>query len=189
MGHRLSTLYTRTGDNGNTGLADGSRVPKHSPRIQLLGDLDELNCCLGLLQTEAMPPELKACLLEIQHLLFDLGGDVSLPGRHSLDKAHSDWLEIWLDEFNQSLPPLKEFILPGGNRGAAYCHLARAVCRRTERRAVELAQQESLPANTVLFLNRLSDFLFVAARIIARQDHQDEILWQHARSIPHPSSR
>lgn len=189
MGHRLSTIYTRTGDRGDTGLADGSRIAKDAPRIQLLGDIDELNCQIGLLQTEVLPAELNACLLEIQHLLFDLGGDLSLPGRRSLNKTHSDWLETWLDWFNEPLPPLKEFILPGGSKAAACCHLARATCRRTERRAVELARQETVPDHTLMFLNRLSDFLFVAARVLARQEDATEVLWQRTRPIPHPSSR
>jgi cob(I)alamin adenosyltransferase len=184
MGHRLTRIYTRTGDAGTTGLADGTRLRKDSDRIALLGDLDELNSHLGMLLTCAPPPELAACLSEIQQLLFDLGGDLSIPGRTSVSADHVEWLEKWLDHYNDTLPPLKEFILPGGNAAAAQGHLARSVSRRAERRAVALSQSEDPGLNTLAFLNRLSDFLFVACRILARMNGKDEVFWQVSRNPP-----
>lgn len=188
MGHRLSRIYTRTGDTGTTGLGDGTRTGKDALRIQAYGDLDELNSHLGLVLAHPTPPELAPCLAEIQQLLFDLGGDLCIPGRNSLRQAHIDWLEHWLDHFNAGLPPLKEFILPGGHRSAALCHVARAVCRRAERTAVALAGIEPVDPLALAFLNRLSDFLFVAARVLARQDEGQEALWQPRRP-PAPAPR
>ena len=184
MGHRLTRIYTRTGDEGTTGLADGSRLRKDAVRIELLGDLDELNSHLGMLLTYALPAELGNCFTELQQLLFDLGGDLSIPGRTSISTSHVDWLEKWLDHYNDALPPLKEFILPGGNAAAAQGHLARSICRRAERRAVALSQSEDPGLNTLAFLNRLSDFLFVACRILARMNGKNEVFWQVSRSTP-----
>lgn len=184
MGHRLTRIYTRTGDEGTTGLADGTRLRKDAVRIELLGDLDELNSHLGMLLTYALPSELADCFTELQHLLFDLGGDLSIPGRTSISASHVDWLENWLDHYNDTLPPLKEFILPGGNAAAAQGHLARSVCRRAERRAVALSQREDPGLNTLAFLNRLSDFLFVACRILARMNSKNEVFWQLTRTPP-----
>ena len=186
MGHRLTRIYTRTGDDGTTGLADGSRVRKDALRIQLLGELDELNSQIGVVLTHPLPEVLRDCLCEIQHLLFDLGGDLSLPGRHSVTQEHVAWLETWLDHFNESLPPLREFILPGGNPAAAFGHLSRTVCRRAERTAVTLIQHEDITQNCLAFLNRLSDFLFVACRILARRNNCQEIHWRQQRSTPTP---
>ncbi len=184
MGHRLTRIYTRTGDEGTTGLADGTRLPKNAARIQLLGDLDELNSHIGLVLTHDLPPAIATCLDEIQQLLFDLGADLSIPGRTHVTASHVDWLEHWLDHLNETLPPLKEFILPGGNRAAAQCHLARTVCRRAERNAVELSLMENSGPNTLTFLNRLSDFLFVACRVIAQMNGGQEVLWQMTRTPP-----
>lgn len=181
MGHRLSKIYTRTGDAGTTGLADGSRVDKDSLRIAAYGELDELNSHLGGVLAEDLPAPVSECLSEVQHLLFDLGGDLCIPGRHSLTREHSTWLETWLDHFNDALPPLKEFILPGGNRAAAQCHVARAVCRRAERTLVTLSRQEPLDPAALAFVNRLSDLLFVLARVLARQNGGLEVLWQPQR--------
>jgi cob(I)alamin adenosyltransferase len=188
MGHRLSKIYTRTGDAGTTGLADGSRVAKNSLRIAAYGELDELNSHLGWLLAQAIPAEMRLCLAEIQHLLFDLGGDLCIPGRNSLVQNHIDWLETWLDHFNDALPPLKEFVLPGGNQGAAACHIARTVCRRAERTLVALAEAETVDPVAVAFVNRLSDLLFVLARVLARQDGGQEVLWQPQRP-PAPGPR
>ena len=188
MAHRLTRIYTRTGDQGTTGLADGSRVRKDAPRIQLLGELDELNSHIGVILTHSVPEELAACLSEIQHLLFDLGGDLSIPGRESITLDHVVWLETWLDHFNSVLPPLREFILPGGSPAAAQGHLARTVCRRAERTAVASIQHEDISPTSLAFLNRLSDFLFVACRVMARQDHGQEIFWLHHRPTPMPES-
>jgi cob(I)alamin adenosyltransferase len=181
MGHRLTRIYTRTGDAGSTGLANGARLDKDAPRIRLLGELDELNSHIGVVLAHEVPVELRACLEEIQHLLFDLGGDLSIPGRCSVLSSHVIWLEEWLDAFNASLPSLKEFVLPGGNLPAAQLHLARTACRRAERSAVAMSRNEDPGANTLAFLNRLSDFLFVACRVLARVNGGREALWQTSR--------
>jgi cob(I)alamin adenosyltransferase len=188
MGHRLSRIYTRTGDAGTTGLGDGRRVGKDSPRVTAYGDLDELNSHLGLVLAEAMPDAVRGCLSEIQHLLFDLGGDLCIPGRGTIEPRHVEWLEAWLDHFNAELPALKEFVLPGGNRAAASCHVARTVCRRAERGLVALAGVEPVEPSALAFLNRLSDLLFVVARVLARQDGGAEVLWQPHRP-PSPPPR
>jgi cob(I)alamin adenosyltransferase len=181
MGNRLSKIFTRTGDNGTTGLGDGSRVVKDDARIEAIGAVDELNSLLGLLLTHDIPEPLRANLTRIQHELFDLGGELCLPG-HTLIKAEAVVrLEKEIELFNENLPPLKEFILPGGNPAAAACHVARAVCRRAERRVVTLARQAPLNEHVQIYLNRLSDLLFVSARILARNDKQGEILWRRDR--------
>lgn len=186
VGHRLSRIYTRTGDAGTTGLADGSRLPKDAPRLECLGDLDELNSHIGLLLAQPLPAELRPCLEEIQHALFDLGGDLSLPGRDSVGQAQVDWLERWLDHGNAGLPPLKEFILPGGSPAAAACHVARSVCRRCERRLTPLLRDGLVPPAAYAYVNRLSDLLFVLARLLARREGS-EVLWRHGRTLPEPS--
>lgn len=185
MGYRLSRIYTRTGDTGETGLADGQRVSKDSCRIELLGELDELNARIGLLLTEDLEPDLRGCLDEIQQLIFDLGGDFSIPGRVSIQDLHLSWLESWIDHYNQRLPPLREFVLPGGSRTAAIAHLARTASRSVERKAVRLHQKEILPPETLGFLNRLSDFLFIACRLIARRQGP-EPQWRPHREPPSP---
>lgn len=177
MGNRLTKIYTRTGDDGSTGLGDGSRVSKGSMRIEVIGDVDELNSLLGLLLSEDRTDEFRERLRIIQHLLFDLGGELSIPRVKTLDERAVTFLETLIDEFNSSLPPLKEFILPGGNRAAAICHVARAVCRRSERHMVSLGETESVNPVSRNFLNRLSDLLFVLARILSRKDGGKEILW------------
>lgn len=173
---RLTKIYTRTGDNGSTGLADGSRVAKDGPRIESIGAVDELNSQIGLVLTESVPDVLRTRLESIQHALFDLGGELSLPGRHVLQEHQVSQLEAWLDETNMALPPLKEFILPGGNRGASQCHVARAVCRRAERRVVSLDKGD--PSVAARYLNRLSDLLFVFSRAINRHSSHLETVWQ-----------
>ncbi|MGZ8219488.1 cob(I)yrinic acid a,c-diamide adenosyltransferase [Methylomagnum sp.] len=183
VGHRLSKIYTRTGDTGSTGLADGSRVEKDSPRIAAHGDLDELNSYIGLVIAEGIPAPVSHCLSEIQHLLFDLGGDLCIPGRQTIYAEHVGWLEAWLDYFNDDLPPLKEFVLPGGNRSASSCHVARTVCRRAERTLVALSRSESVALAALAFVNRLSDLLFVLARVLARQNDGQETLWQPLRPL------
>ncbi len=181
MGHRLTKIYTRTGDTGTTGLGDGSRVAKDSGRIEAIGAVDELNCCVGLLLAETLPAEIRACMVEVQHELFDLGGELSIPGYTAIAEAHVSRLEEVLDAFNADLPPLKDFILPGGTRPAAVCHLARTVCRRAERRVVSLAADEQLSALPQRYLNRLSDLLFVLARVLNRAAGQPDVLWQKNR--------
>jgi cob(I)alamin adenosyltransferase len=178
VGHRLSKIYTRTGDSGETGLGDGSRVAKDEPRIEAIGSIDELNSVLGVLLSRALPARLNERLTSIQHRLFDLGGELSVPGYDLIKSSDVDDLEHWLDELNTDLPMLKEFILPGGSEAAAFCHLARSLCRRAERRLVTLAGTQPVNAAALRYLNRLSDFLFVAARDINRSEQHPEITWQ-----------
>ncbi len=182
MGNRLSKIYTRTGDQGSTGLGDGRRVAKDDMRIEVIGAVDELNSALGLLLTEVLPAAVRTCLTAVQHTLFDLGGEMSMPGHTVLAADHTQQLEQALDGFNADLPPLKEFILPGGNAAAASCHLARAICRRAERRTLTLARAETVNPAVLIYLNRLSDLLFVIARVLARVDGGTEVLWQSRRS-------
>jgi cob(I)alamin adenosyltransferase len=182
MGNRLSKIYTRTGDDGTTGLGDGSRVPKDSVRVEAFGTVDELNSAIGvLLATPEIPPDVAACLTEVQHELFDLGGELCLPGHRVMTAERVTCLEKSLDEFNDALPPLKEFILPGGGPAAAACHLARAIARRAERRVWTLARAESVSTEVPKYLNRLSDLLFVLARVLARHERGAEVLWRHDR--------
>ena len=181
MGHRLSKIATRTGDNGTTGLADGSRVDKDCPRMEAMGAVDELNSVLGLALAEQLPETVAACLLELQHDLFDLGGELSIPGHAMIQATHIERLEQQLEHFNAELPPLKEFILPGGSRAAAACHLARTVCRRAERRLITLARSEPINPDLQIYLNRLSDLLFVVARVVARANGGSEVYWRQRR--------
>ena len=182
MGHRLSKIYTRTGDKGDTGLGDGTRVPKDSARVEAYGTVDELNSILGVLLTEALPTDLCAALTDIQHDLFDLGGELCIPGRTALADARVTRLEQILDRLNADLTPLKEFILPGGSRAAALCHLARTVCRRAERRTIALGKMESVSPVAVKYLNRLSDLLFVMARALNKHAGQADVLWQPGKT-------
>jgi cob(I)alamin adenosyltransferase len=182
MGNRLSRIYTRTGDDGTTGLGDGSRVRKDSARVEAFGTVDELNSAVGVLLALAdIPPAVAARLTEVQHELFDLGGELSIPGHRLITAAHVERLEKSLDDFNDALPPLKEFILPGGGPAAAACHLARAIARRAERRVWTLAEAESVSGEVPKYLNRLSDLLFVLARVLARHERGTEVLWRHER--------
>ena len=181
MGNRLSKIFTRTGDKGTTGLGDGSRVAKDDARIEAIGAVDELNSLLGLLLTHDLPEPLRDDLTRIQHELFDLGGELCIPG-HTLIKAEAiERVEKEIELLNATLPPLKEFILPGGTPAAAACHVARAVCRRAERRVVTLARQTQLNEHAQIYLNRLSDLLFVIARLLARGDGQEEAQWRRDR--------
>jgi cob(I)alamin adenosyltransferase len=182
MANRLTKIYTRTGDDGLTGLASGNRVAKHDLRIEASGTVDEANCAIGIvLSADAIPSELRAVLVRVQNDLFDLGAELSLPDYKAIDSERITWLENQLDTLNANLPPLKEFILPGGNRVAANCHLARAICRRAERVGWALTEQAPLNLNLLKYLNRLSDLLFVAARVLCRDNGSAEVLWQHAR--------
>lgn len=181
MGNRLSKIYTKTGDDGTTGLGDGSRVPKDDPRVEAYGTVDELNSVLGLVLAETVADDIRACLTRVQHELLDLGGELCIPGHTSMTAGHVTRLEQELDGFNAALPPLKEFILPGGSRATAACHLARTVCRRAERRVWSLHRKTPLNAEAPRYLNRLSDLLFVLARVIARADQSAEVQWRHER--------
>jgi len=183
MGHRLSKIYTRTGDSGQTGLGDGSRVAKDSLRIEAIGAVDELNSQLGLLVCEPVGADINDLLTGIQHVLFELGGELSIPGHDRLQAAHVTRLEQALDGHNAVLSPLKEFILPGGSRAGALCHVARSVCRRAERRVIALASKERLSPYCVQYLNRLSDLLFVLSRTLNSRQGRGDVLWQKGRTL------
>jgi cob(I)alamin adenosyltransferase len=183
MGHRLSKIYTRTGDDGTTGLGDGARVPKDSVRVDAYGTVDELNSTVGLvLAVAGLPADVTACLTRVQHELFDLGGELCIPGTKVMTAEHVAALERALDAFNDPLPPLKEFILPGGGPATAACHLARTVARRAERRAWTLSRAEPVNPEVPRYLNRLSDLLFVIARVLVRHERGAEVLWRHDRN-------
>ena len=181
MGNRLSKIYTKTGDDGSTGLGDGSRTAKDSLRVTAYGTVDEANSCIGLLLAGEMPDDIRDLLTSIQHQLFDLGGELCIPGHSAIDDADVERLEQCLDHYNDALPPLKDFILPGGGEAAARCHVARTVVRRAERETVALARVETVRPQAVRYLNRLSDLLFVLARVLARDSGHGEVLWQHER--------
>ncbi len=183
MGHRLTKIYTRTGDDGSTGLGTGARVPKDSARVEAYGTIDELNSLVGMvIATPGTATAVAQCLSDIQHDLFDLGGELSVPGRAVIDDAAVTRLEALLDGFNADLPPLKDFILPGGSATAAACHVARSVSRRAERRLCSLTRSEAVNPASLRYLNRLSDLLFVLARVLARQDGGSEVLWRPRRA-------
>jgi cob(I)alamin adenosyltransferase len=179
LGNRLSKIYTRTGDSGTTGLGDGARVAKDSLRIQAMGDVDELNSVIGILQTEALQPNIHAVLAVIQHDLFDMGGEICMPGYAMIKAERVTALETQLDAWNDTLSPLKEFILPGGSRAAAYCHLARTVCRRAERTMMTLNSQEKITEISLQYINRLSDLLFVLCRILNKDAGVSDVLWNN----------
>ena len=182
MGNRLSKIYTRTGDDGSTGLGDGSRVGKDSARVNAYGTVDEANSTIGLvLAADGVPADIATLLTAIQHQLFDLGGELCIPGHAAIHAEDIARLEQHLDRYNQDLPPLKEFILPGGGEAAARCHVARTVVRRAERETVALARLEAVRPEPVHYLNRLSDLLFVLARVLARASGRGEVTWNHER--------
>ena len=180
MGNRLSKIYTRTGDDGTTGMGDGSRVAKYSARVHAMGDVDELNSVLGILLTEPLRANIHAALKLIQHDLFNLGGELCMPGYAMIKPERVTALENILDELNDTLTPLKEFILPGGSRAAAYCHLARTVCRRAERTMHTLNSQEKITEISLQYINRLSDLLFVLCRILNKDAGVSDVLWNNA---------
>jgi cob(I)alamin adenosyltransferase len=182
MAHRLTKIYTRTGDEGSTGLANGSRLPKDAARIEAMGAVDELNSSLGVLLAESLPDDVRACLTGIQHDLFDLGGELSAPGHPVMGQAHVARLEELLEKFNGALPPLKDFILPSGSRAASLAHVARTVCRRAERRVVALSHGENLAPSLLPYLNRLSDLMFVLGRTLNRRAGGSDVLWQPGKS-------
>ncbi|MEO7253508.1 MAG: cob(I)yrinic acid a,c-diamide adenosyltransferase [Casimicrobium sp.] len=183
MGHRLSKITTKTGDAGTTGLGDGSRVAKTHPRVAAMGDIDELNCVVGLLLTEAMPDPLREALTDVQHDLFDLGGEMSIPGYFAIKDAHIERLEALTESLNANLPMLKDFILPGGSRASAYAHLVRTVGRRAERSLLILAEADAgVSSESRIYLNRLSDMAFVLGRVLNRTSGQPDVLWHKGRS-------
>jgi cob(I)alamin adenosyltransferase len=182
MGYRLSKIYTRKGDDGTTSLDGKERILKHALSIETLGTLDELNCAIGLVLSQpTLDSSVFACLAAVQNHLFDAGGELCPPHRPVITEEHVTQLEKQLDQWNADLPPLKEFLLPRGNTASASCHLARAICRRAERCIVALIQEQTINPEILRYLNRLSDVLFVAARVLAKEDHSKEILWEHKR--------
>lgn len=181
MGNRLSKIFTRTGDEGETGLGDGSRIAKDHPRVEALGAIDELNSMLGLMRTYQLPETIQEMMAQIQHDLFNLGGELCIPGHQIISLDDVARLEQEISAINSSLPPLKEFILPGGTASAAVCHVARAICRRAERRVVTVKKIEEINAAGVVYLNRLSDLLFVVARLLIKEEGGQEVLWQSQR--------
>lgn len=189
MANRLSKIVTRTGDDGSTGLASGERIGKDQARVAALGDVDELNSAIGVLLAEALPAEARDALLGVQHDLFDLGGELSLPGHALIGAAHLARIEELVTRFNTGLAPLKEFVLPGGTRPAALAHMARTICRRAERTLVALANEDHAQKNAekksrlpVQYLNRLSDLLFVLARALNKSGGNGDVLWQQGRN-------
>jgi cob(I)alamin adenosyltransferase len=182
VGKRLTKIYTRTGDAGQTGLTGGERVDKDSHRIEAIGDVDELNCAIGLVLAHDAPPEVRVSLTQVQHDLFNLGGELSMRDCTLISQADVERLERTLDKFNAALPALREFILPGGGAAAASCHLARAICRRAERRVIALARNEPVNMPTRIYLNRLSDLLFVLCRVLTLAAGEREVYWQSRRS-------
>ena len=181
MGNRLSQIATRTGDNGTTGLGNNQRVSKNSLRVHAMGDVDELNSHLGVLLCEEMPPDVRELLVEIQHQLFNLGGELSIPGFELLKAEAVMALDEALARYNAQLPRLAEFILPAGNRAAAQAHVCRTVARRAEREVVALGNEEALNDTPRQYLNRLSDLMFVLARVLNRMHGGDDVYWKSER--------
>ena len=181
MGNRLSKIYTKTGDDGTTGLGDGTRVAKDSARVTAYGTVDEANSAIGMVLASPLPDDIAHLLVTLQHQLFDLGGELCIPGHAAVFDADIDALEQSLDRYNEALPPLKDFILPGGGEAAARCHVARTVVRRAERETVTLARHDAVRPEAIRYLNRLSDLLFVLSRVLARASGHGEVLWKHDR--------
>lgn len=182
MGNRLSKIATRTGDDGSTGLGDGSRTGKDSARIQAIGEVDELNAQLGMLLCETLPDAMREELLSIQHDLFDLGGELCIPGHRMISEEQVKRLDVLLEKYNADLPPLKDFVLPGGSRAASAAHVCRTVCRRAERSTVHLSKAESVHALVLQYLNRLSDLLFVLSRVLNRHTGCGDVIWEKDRN-------
>jgi cob(I)alamin adenosyltransferase len=181
MGNRLTSIYTKTGDDGTTGLANGNRIDKSSIRVEAMGNLDELNSIIGVIEASDIPSDISGYLLNIQHRLFDIGGEIAAPGNAVTAPGSIERLEELIDSYNEDLPKLKEFVLPGGALAASICHLARSVCRRCERSLVELSRTEYLNPESLRYINRLSDLLFVLARTLNQGKGGKEILWDSER--------
>ena len=181
MGKRLTKIYTRTGDHGTTGLGDGTRISKTSHRVEAMGQVDELNSLLGLMMTEYLPPNIQYFLTDVQHSLFDLGGELCLPGHIMIKPEKVQELENMLDALNDELDPLEEFILPGGVKSASICHVARSVCRRVERTLFSVNDDEKISDEVLQYINRLSDLLFVMARFLNKAEGKSDVLWKPAK--------
>jgi cob(I)alamin adenosyltransferase len=182
MGKRLTKIYTRTGDAGDTGLGNGTRIEKDSPRIEAIGAIDELNSSIGVVLSYEIPDAVRECLTDIQHDLFALGGELSIPGQKTFHSTDIVRLESVLDEFNDELPYLEEFILPAGGPAASTCHLSRSICRRAERRLLALSRNETVNSDSLGYINRLSDLLFVISRILCRYEYGEEVYWDPSRN-------
>ncbi|VAW66287.1 ATP:Cob(I)alamin adenosyltransferase [hydrothermal vent metagenome] len=183
MGNRLSKIYTRLGDDGSTGMANGQRVSKDSLRMQAIGEVDELNSTLGVVINRCSPGEIKENMITVQHDLFNLGAQLAMPDYEKISRARIEWLEKTLDDMNLQLTPLKEFILPGGAESACFCHMARAICRRTERSLVALNNEEKIKEEMSAYINRLSDWLFVVSRILNKNEGEPEVYWCSDRLV------
>lgn len=181
MGNRLSSIYTKTGDDGTTGLANGERVDKSSIRVEVMGNLDELNSLIGVIVASDIPNDISSYLLNIQHRLFDIGGEIATPGNATNAPTSVERLEELIETYNEDLPALKEFVLPGGSLSGSLCHMARSVCRRCERSLVELSHTEYVNPESLKYINRLSDLLFVLARTLNQGKNNKEILWDSER--------
>lgn len=188
MGYRLSKIYTRTGDDGTTGIGGGTRVSKDCIQIDAIGDIDELNALIGCVLAERLDPDCSMLLSTIQHHLFDLGGELAYPEYQGLQQQSVDWLERWIDFFNQQLKPLEDFILPSGSRAVVLTHLARTVCRRAERSLVRWAHEHAVRSVITAYVNRLSDVLFVISRILQQRHHDSTTLWRKQVALPEPGS-
>jgi len=187
MGNRLTKIYTRKGDDGSTAMATGERVNKDSLIIKAQGDVDELNASIACIRANQVNQQIEHLLIAIQHQLFNIGGELSAPQCALTNHSNIDWLERWIDFFNQDLPPLKEFILPGGDSSVAYCHVARTVCRRAERSLVECSHSNKLRLELVQYLNRLSDLLFVLARVLEKNQQCRPTYWNKNIVPPEPN--
>lgn len=187
MGNRLSKIYTRTGDSGTTGMADGSRVTKDSLRMHAIGDVDELNSMIGVVIHKSSPGDIRENMITIQHDLFNLGGQLAMPDYEMINQQRIEWLEVTLDKMNAELEPLKEFILPGGAEESCFCHMARTICRRAERALVSLNSETEINQNLLAYINRLSDWLFVAGRMLNKSQSIAEVYWQSDRIVKQSS--
>ena len=181
MANRLSSIYTKTGDDGTTGLGNGERIDKDSDRIEVMGSVDELNSLCGVLEASGVSDDVSGYLLNIQHRLFDIGAELAVPGNAAIDPVCVERLEELIDTYNEELPALKEFVLPGGSLPGSICHLARSVCRRVERGLVTMSREEYINPETLRYINRLSDLLFVLARTMNQGNGGKEILWDSER--------
>ena len=181
MGNRLSSIYTKTGDDGTTGLANGDRIDKSDIRIEVMGSIDELNSLCGVLVASGVPDDIAGYILNIQHRLFDVGAELAIPGNAAIDPNSVEKLEALIDTYNEDLPSLKEFILPGGSMAASICHYARTVCRRAERQLVAMSRTEYINPESLRYINRLSDLLFVFARSLNQEGDSNEIFWDSER--------
>ena len=182
MGNRLTKIFTRKGDDGSTDTGSNERVPKYDQQIEVFGSLDELNASIGILTSaKELPAKIDSFLSEVQQNIFNLSGEIAAPEFSYIDAEHVLALELLINDLNDKLPPLKDFVIPGETRAAAHCHQARAICRRAERQLCKLADEKEINPESLKYINRLSDALFVVARILTRQENEEETIWDHER--------